>query len=132
MECFFLTKEFARLARRSRLADDQLREAVDRAEAGIVDADLGSGLVKQRIPQPGQGRSGGFRSVLAYRRGERAIFLHLFAKARQANLGPAELEIYQKLAKRYDQLTDQELDALVASRGWRKVKRKDGEEEDLS
>jgi hypothetical protein len=132
MDCFFLTKEFARVARRSRLADDQLREAVDRAEAGTVDADLGGGLIKQRVAQPGKGRSGGLRTVVAYRRGKRAIFLHLFAKARQANLGPAELEIYQKLAKAYDRLSDDDLDALVAERGWRKVKRKDGKEEDLS
>ncbi|MBV9929780.1 MAG: type II toxin-antitoxin system RelE/ParE family toxin [Alphaproteobacteria bacterium] len=132
MESFYLTKEFARLARRSRLADDQLQEAVDRAEAGTVDADLGGGLVKQRVAQPGKGRSGGFRTVLAYRRGKRAIFLHLFAKARRANLAPAELETYQKLAKAYDRLSDDELDALVATRGWRKVKRKDGEEEELS
>jgi hypothetical protein len=132
VESFFLTKEFARLARRSRLADDQLREAVNRAEAGTLDADLGGGLVKQRVAQPGKGRSGGFRTVIAYRRGKRAIFLHLFAKARQANLGPAELETYQNLAKAYDRLSDDDLDTLVATRGWRKVNSKDGEEENLS
>lgn len=109
-----------------------MREAVDRAEAGTVDADLGGGLIKQRVAQPGKGRSGSFRTVIAYRRGKRAIFLHLFAKARQANLGPAELETFQKLAKSYDQLTDEQLDALVTSRGWRKVETKDGEEENVS
>jgi len=71
----------------------------------------------------GKGRSGGFRTIIAYRKGRRAIFLHLFAKARQADLGPAELEIYQKLAKMYDALDDRQLDELVAGRGWRRIER---------
>jgi hypothetical protein len=129
---FFLTKEFARLARRSKLADDQLHQAVERADAGAIDADLGRGLIKQRVAQPGKGRSGGFRTVIAYRRGKRAIFLHLFAKARQANLGPAELEVYQKLARHYDRLTEEQLEALARDRGWRKVETRNGEEEDVS
>lgn len=87
---------------------------------------------KQRVARDGKGRSGGFRTIIAYWRGERAIFLHLFAKARQANIGRVELETLQKLARLYDGLADEQLDALVASRGWRKVERKDGEEEDVS
>jgi hypothetical protein len=87
MEHFYLTKEFARLARRSGLPDDRLSEAIDRAEDGKLDADLGGGLIKQRVARPGKGRSGGFRTIIAYRKGERAIFLHMFAKAQQANLG---------------------------------------------
>lgn len=123
MRHLFLTKEFARQARRSGLSDDGLLEAVGRAEDGKVDADLGGGLIKQRVARPGQGRSGGFRTVIAYRRGERAIFLHLFAKARQANLSQAELETLQKLAKAYDALDGAQLDELVAGRGWRRIER---------
>lgn len=123
MRHLFLTKEFARQARRSGLSDDGLLEAVGRAEDGKVDADLGGGLIKQRVARPGQGRSGGFRTVIAYRRGERAIFLHLFAKARQANLSQAELETLQKLAKIYDVLDDAQLDELVAGRGWRRIEK---------
>jgi hypothetical protein len=132
MKCFFLLKDFARKARRCGLTDDALREAVDRAEAGSIDADLGGGLVKQRVARPGAGRSGGFRTIIAYRKGDRAIFLHLFAKAQQANIGPAELETYQKLAKSYDALEEAQLDELVTSRGWRRIERENGEEEDLS
>jgi hypothetical protein len=132
MRCFYLSKEFARLARRSKVADEQLWDAVDRAEAGSVDADLGAGLIKQRVARPGKGRSGGFRTIIAYRRGGRAIFLHLFAKAQQANLGPLELETYQELARAYDRLNDSQLDELVARRGWRRIETKDGKEADSS
>lgn len=123
MKHFYLTKEFARLARRSGLPDDGLLEAIERAEDGIIDADLGGGLIKQRVAQPGKGRSGGFRTIIAYHRGERAIFLHMFEKARQANLGRAELETLLKLAKMYDAIDDAQLDELVASRGWRRIER---------
>jgi hypothetical protein len=120
---FYLPKEFGREARRSGLADEALAEAVDRAEAGKIDADLGGGLIKQRVARSGKGRSGGFRSIIAYRRGERAIFLHLFAKAQRANIGSAELETFRKLARLYDGLVDAQLDELVNRRGWRRIER---------
>lgn len=77
MKHLYALKDFARRARKAGLGDDGLWEAVDRAERGIIDADLGAGLIKQRIARVGQGRSGGFRTIIAYWRGERAIFLHL-------------------------------------------------------
>jgi hypothetical protein len=123
MNHFYLLKDFARAARRSGLTDDALREAIARAEGGLVDADLGGGLIKQRVARPHQGRSGGFRTIIAYRRGEWAIFMHLFAKARQSNMGSVELETYQRLAKAYAELGDAELNELVNRRGWRKIER---------
>lgn len=123
MKHFYLPKEFSRQARRSGLTDEALGEAIDRAEEGKVDADLGGGLIKQRVSGSSRGRSGGFRTIIAYRRGRQAIFLHLFAKARRANIGPAELEIYRKLAKAYDGLDEAQLDELVNHRGWRRIDR---------
>jgi hypothetical protein len=59
-------KDFARAARKASLTDTDLCAAVRRAENGMIDADLGHGLIKQRIPRKHQGRSGGFRSILFY------------------------------------------------------------------
>jgi hypothetical protein len=84
MRSFYLAKAFARQARRSGVDDGALREAVDRAEKGHVDADLGAGLIKQRVARAGRGRSSGFRTIVAYWHGERAVFLYLFAKNRKA------------------------------------------------
>jgi hypothetical protein len=123
MRFVYLLKEFARRARRSGLEDHALLEAVKRAEGGKVDADLGSGLIKQRVARAKQGRSGGFSTIIAYRKGERAIFLHLFAKAQKANLNDAELETYQALAKAYDRLDEAQLDDLASKRGWRRIER---------
>jgi len=121
MQNVYLTKECARLLRRSGVADDDVIEAVNRAEAGKIDADLGGGLIKQRVARAGQGRSGGFRTVIAYRRGERAIFLHMFAKSRQANLSPAELEAYRRIAGGYDELSDEQLEAIADASDWRRI-----------
>jgi hypothetical protein len=67
----FKVKTFARFARKESLADISLLKAIDDAERGLVDADLGGGLIKQRVARPGKGKSGGFRTVIAFRSKER-------------------------------------------------------------
>lgn len=95
----FKTKWFARFARRERLSDRSLGEAVRRAERGLVDADLGGGVIKQRIARPGQGRSGGYRVLMAYRRNVRAVFLYGFAKSERDNVEDDELETARDIAR---------------------------------
>jgi len=56
----YKTKWFARFARREEIADSSLLAAIGRAERGIIDADLGGGLIKQRVARKGRGRSGGY------------------------------------------------------------------------
>ena len=87
----FKTKWMARYARRERIADHSLREAIERAGRGTIDADLGGGIIKQRVARSGQGRSGGYRTLIAYRSGTRAVFLYAFAKNERENIDPDEL-----------------------------------------
>ena len=87
----FKTKWFARYARREKIGDQGLCGAIERAERGIVDADLGGGVIKQRVPRTGQGRSGGYRMLIAYRSGDRAVFLYGFAKSERNNIEDDEL-----------------------------------------
>lgn len=94
----FATKEFARFARKERLGSSQLCEAVRRSESGLIDADLGGGVIKQRVARQGQGRSGGYRTIIAFRSGDRSVFMYGFAKNRKANLSDDELEVYRRLA----------------------------------
>ena len=86
------TKGVARFVRRERISDASLVEAVKRAERGIIDADLGGGLIKQRVARPGQGRSGGFRMIVAYREAGRAVFLYGFAKSDLDNIDDDALQ----------------------------------------
>jgi hypothetical protein len=94
----FKTKWFKRFARKESIADEQLCEAIERAESGLIDADLGDGLIKQRVARPGAGRSGGYRTIIAFRQGERAFFVYGFAKSSRANLRPDELDTYKQAA----------------------------------
>lgn len=82
----FKTKRFARFARRESISDGNLVEAINRAEQGLIDADLGGGLIKQRVARQGKGRSGGYRMIVAYRAKSRAVFLYGFAKNEEENI----------------------------------------------
>ena len=76
-----------------------LCEAVSRAERGLIDADLGGGVIKQRLARPGQGRSGGHRNMIVYRSGDRAVFVFGFAKNDRDDLEPDELEDLKTTAR---------------------------------
>jgi len=65
----------------------------------LVDADLGGGVIKQRVARPGQGRSGGFRVLIAYRARTRSVFLFGFAKSARANVDEDELATAREIAK---------------------------------
>jgi len=80
-----------RFARRARIDDRSLRESIERAGRGTIDADLGGGIIKQRVARSGQGRSGGYRMLIAYRLRTRAVFLYAFAKNERENIDPDEL-----------------------------------------
>ncbi len=82
----YKTRWFARYARQERLDDANLRDAIARAERGLVDADLGGGLIKQRVARQGKGRSGGYRVIIAYLSGDRAFFVYAFAKNEVNNI----------------------------------------------
>jgi len=97
----FKTKVFARFARKERVNDRDLIEAIERAEQGLIDAALGGGLIKQRVARPGAGRSGGYRVVIALRTRERALFIHGFSKSDQANVRTKELDVLQDIARTF-------------------------------
>ena len=111
----FKLKAFARFQRRERIADRSLVKAIDDAETGIIDAELGGGIIKQRVARPGQGKSGGFRTVIAYRQGVRAVFLFGFAKSERANLDDEELAYWRQIGRDYLALNDKVVAAAIAA-----------------
>ena len=112
----FVTKPFRRFARNERIKDTELRATIERAEVGLVDASLGGDLIKQRVARPGQGQSGGFRTVVAYRRGKRSVFIHGFAKSDRDNIGARELRELQDAAKVLLSLDDKEIKKAIRER----------------
>ncbi len=110
----FKTKAFARFADRMGLDDAALCDAVQRAERGLVAADLGGGVIKQRIGRKGAGRSGGFRTIILFRRSQLAFFVHGFAKSQRTNLRQDELRAFRLLARQYLTLDPVGLEAVEA------------------
>lgn len=117
----FVTKSFDRQARKADLQDYALVEAVMRAERGLIDANIGRFLIKQRIARPGQGRSGGFRTMIMYRKGNLAVFIYAFAKADQANLSDRELNSLQALADSVADVSPAAIIELVKIGEWRPI-----------
>ena len=111
----FKTRSFARFAKSEAIDDDKLSAAVAGAEKGLIDADLGGGLIKLRIARAGQGKRGGWRTIIAYRTGERAIFLFGFAKSDRENIDPGQTADFKAAAQDVLALTEAVLDENVAA-----------------
>jgi hypothetical protein len=94
----FKTKVFSRWARREGLADQSLCEAVSEMLQGLVDAQLGGGVVKKRVARAGQGKSGSYRTILATNLRDRWFFMFGFAKNERDNVGDDELKMLKQLA----------------------------------
>ena len=78
-------------------------------EQGRHDGDLGGGLIKKRLARSGEGKRGGYRAIIVYRKGNRAVFLYGFAKSDKENLDPVELREYQKAAQIYLRLSEADM-----------------------
>lgn len=125
----FKSKWFQRFARKEGIADAVLSDAVARAEKGQIDADLGGEVIKQRIARPGEGRSKGYRTIILFRRGAKAVFVYGFAKSQRANIDNDEKEQFKQAAKHVLALTDKQLAELVKRDDFVEVK---GDEQEVS
>jgi hypothetical protein len=113
---------FWRFARRERIADKTLLDAIARAEKGLVDAELGGNVVKQRIARPGQGKSGGYRTIIVLRKGDKAFFVYGYAKSERGNIDRAETEAFKKAAKELLALSDEQIRKLIENGALTEVK----------
>ena len=109
----FKSRWFQRFARKERIADAALRNAVARAERGQIDADLGGDVIKQRIARPGEGKSTLYRTIILFRRGSRAFFEYGFSKSQRANISEDEEAQFKEAARRILTLTDKHLAELL-------------------
>jgi hypothetical protein len=91
------TKWFKKWAKKVKLSNDHLIEAIDNLEKGLSVADLGSNLFKIRVKRAGQGKSSGIRTIIAYKKDDKAIFIYGFGKNEKSNIDKAELHYFKKL-----------------------------------
>ncbi len=81
------------------LTDELLKAAVSEITNGLYEANLGSGLYKKRIAQPGKGKRGSYRTVLAFKKEQQAFFIYGFAKNVKSDMSESEKRLYRQLAK---------------------------------
>ena len=104
---------FQRIARREKITDEILRDAIARAEKCTIDADLGGNAIKQRIARVGQGKSGGYRTIIIYKKEDKAFFVYGFAKSERENIDKNEIDVFKKSAKELLALSDKHIQELI-------------------
>lgn len=109
----FKGREFSKFARREDISDQKLIDAIKRAESGLIDADYGGGLIKQRISRLNEGKSGGYRSIVIYQKGDKAFFVYGFAKNERENITQTQKNDFKKLARALLSATEEQLKSLL-------------------
>jgi hypothetical protein len=68
---------------------------------------------KQRIARAGDGKSGGSRSIILFKKNNRAVYIYGFEKKDAANIDRRELEAFRELADVILGYTDAEIEQRV-------------------
>lgn len=113
MTKIYKSKVFHKLSKKEKIADEALIQAVKELEDGLFDAELGGQVYKKRLARKGQGKSGGYRTIILFKKGHRAFCAYAFAKNEKANITNAEEEGFKQLAKILLKLTDKDLQKLI-------------------
>ena len=124
----YKTKPFARFASKANIPDADLWKAGWLANQGMIDADLDGGVIKHRNARPGQGMSGGSRSIILFKKDNRAVFVHGFEKKDKANIGPDELEAFRRYSEIYLGYSKAQIAQRVEDGALLKVEKPKGED----
>lgn len=95
----FKNKMFFKWAKSEGLTDSTFMKAAKEIDQGLIDANLGGYLVKKRVARKGQGKSGGFRTIVVFQKGHRTIFIYGFPKNQRDNISEQEEKGLKKLAQ---------------------------------
>lgn len=109
----FKTRYFSRWFRKIGLSDVALCQAVKEMEQGLIDANLGGGVVKKRLAVPGRGKRGGARTLVATNKSNRWFFLFGFEKNARANITAEELKGLREITRQLLGMTSEQLDEAV-------------------
>lgn len=109
----FKIKAFHRWAKSERVTDKMLKDAVIEIAKGLVEADLGSGLLKKRIARQNEGKRGGYRIFVGYHENERAVFFFGFPKSEMDDIEDAMLAKLKQASVYYLSLSNEKIELLL-------------------
>jgi hypothetical protein len=109
----FKSKWFAKFAAKNGIGDGALRMAVAEIEAGNFSADLGGNVYKQRVARQGQGKRGGYRTIVLFKQGEKAFFVSGYAKSKLDTIEDDDLGLFRMLARKYLCETEDQINGQI-------------------
>lgn len=109
MARFFKTSWFAKAAKKARIDDDELCDAMREVEQGQAD-DLGGGVFKKRL------NKNMHRSIVLARGGKYWVYAYLFAKKDRTNIDDNELKAFRDLADLYARKSDADIGKELRAR----------------
>ena len=98
----FKTAWFSKAARKARIEDIELVEAMRQVMLGLAD-DLGGGVFKKRL------NKNRHRSIIVAKGSWYWVYVYLFAKKDRANIDESELAAFRDLASLYALKTDADI-----------------------
>lgn len=104
----FKTARFAKDAKKAKIKDEELCQAIRQVMLGQAD-DLGGGIFKKRL------NDNLHRSIILAKGGQYWVYEYLFAKKDRDNIEEDELLAFRLLAKSYAGLKDHQLGQLIAN-----------------
>ena len=111
-----MTRHFSRWVGKTDLSIEALCRSVEEMERGLIDANLGGGLIKKRVALPGRGKRGSARTLVATNSVNRWFFVFRFEKNDRDNINAKELSALKALASDLLRLGVYELSAAVAAK----------------
>jgi hypothetical protein len=110
------TKWFKKWSKKSKINNHDLLDTIDNLIKGLSTADLGSNLFKIRVKRKYSGKSSGFRTIIVYKEGEKAIFLYGFAKNERENISKTEFLYFKKLGNDLLALNENQIKQLIKTK----------------
>jgi len=107
------TKWFNKWVKKQKLSNEKLRLAIEDMQNNLSSANLGGGLYKVRISSTGSGKSSSFRTIVVYKKDDRAVLVYGFMKKEQENLSATELKSFKTLSKDILALSDEALESAI-------------------
>jgi len=112
----FKLKLFHKWARKERLTDKSLKVTIEEMEKGLLGNELGGFVYKKRVSIHGRGKSGGARTLIAFKRDDKAFFMYGFAKNQRDNVNDNELKALKHLANEFFKYNDNEIDQAIKAK----------------
>ncbi|QIW15819.1 addiction module toxin RelE [Pasteurellaceae bacterium RH1A] len=111
----FKSKHFDKFARKEHISDKTLRKTIHDIENGLIDADLGSGVIKQRLPKHNRGKSKGYRSIIVYKCSQFSLFLYGFDKNDRTNITVEEEVNFKAAANHILSFSEEQIQQAIKS-----------------